>query len=45
MRLVRLAPLGFLLATLAAGSVDACGWYQTCETEEWLRGEIEELLP
>lgn len=45
MRIARLVTLGLLLATLALGSADACGWEQTCDTENWLRRELSGIMP
>jgi hypothetical protein len=45
MRFTRLAMLALLLASGAAGAADACGWEQTCDTENWLRRELGDLLP
>lgn len=45
MRLLRIVMLGLLLATFATGAADACGWEQTCDTENWLRRELGQYLP
>ena len=45
LRVSRLVILALLLATLGASTVAACGWEQTCNTEEWLKGELGHLLP
>ena len=41
--LLSAAALAFL--TLVASTAGACGWEQTCNTEEWLRGELAPYLP
>lgn len=44
--MIRIALVGGLaLATLLSGSAGACGWEQTCNTEEWLKGELSQWLP
>lgn len=45
LRLSRALPIGLLLLTFAASTAGACGWEQTCNTREWLEGELANWLP
>lgn len=45
MRFTRVVLVGLALATFLTGAADACGWEQTCDTENWLRRELGDLLP
>lgn len=43
MRLLVVLALVLLVALTPSGS--ACGWYETCETEAWLKETIAPFLP
>lgn len=46
LRLRLLVALALVLAlVLVAPTGASCGWYQTCETEAWLRETLEPYLP
>ena len=41
--LLHAAALAFL--TLVASTAGACGWEQTCNTQEWAREQLGGILP